>query len=185
MNYVQPIRKTEQLEAMKNELLKSSYRDYLLFLCGVYLGRRISDLLALKVGDLRDKTVLKIVEQKTSKIIPLPINETLQNAVKSYSTNMSDNEYLFKSREGENKPITRIQAYRILSEAGKKCGISEIGTHTLRKTFGYHYYQKTHDIVMLQKIFGHSSPSITMRYIGIDDDLVIEAMSKFSYDVVL
>jgi integrase len=47
-----------------------------------------------------------------------------------------------------------------------------IGTHTLRKTFGYHFYQRTKDVAMLQQIFGHSASSITLRYIGINDDMM-------------
>jgi len=44
------------------------------------------------------------------------------------------------------QPITRIQAYRILSNAAKQVGVEEIGTPTLRKTFGYHFYKKTNDV---------------------------------------
>lgn len=66
---------------------------------------------------------------------------------------------------GENQHITRFRAYVILNEVAQKCGLEEIGTHTLRKTFGYHYYQQTHDIATLQQLFNHSSPSITLKYI--------------------
>jgi integrase len=69
----------------------------------------------------------------------------------------NDEEYLFKSLCSPI-PIKRIQAYKILNRAAKKIGISEIGTHTLRKTFGNHFYQRTKDVVLLQKIFNHSSP---------------------------
>ena len=57
---------------------------------------------------------------------------------------MKEDDYLFKSKR-TNKPISRIQAYRILKEAAAACGLEEIGTHTLRKTFGYHFIrgQKT------------------------------------------
>ena len=58
-----------------------------------------------------------------------------------------------------------------LKDAAKACGIKQnIGTHTLRKTFGYFHYQSNHDIVFLQRLFGHSSALITMRYIGIADE---------------
>ena len=42
----------------------------------------------------------------------------------------------------------------------------------MRKTFGYHHYQKFKDIAMLQKIFNHSTPQVTLRYIGIDQDQI-------------
>lgn len=73
--------------------------------------------------------------------------------------------------KGENQPITRIQAYRIINDA---CAIAKIkgaiGTHTLRKTFGYWAYKQGIDITLLMKIFNHSAPSITLRYIGITQE---------------
>ncbi|PFH99668.1 site-specific integrase, partial [Bacillus thuringiensis] len=82
--------------------------------------------------------------------------------------------------QNPKKPITRIQAYRIMNAAAEKVGLDEIGTHTLRKTFGYHYYQKTKDVVMLQTIFNHSAPSITLRYIGIQQDEIDKSLEDFS-----
>ena len=65
----------------------------------------------------------------------------------------------------------RQRAYWILNEAARSIGIKEkIGTHTLRKTFGYHAYKNGYDIEIIQKLFNHSSPSITLRYIGITQD---------------
>lgn len=55
----------------------------------------------------------------------------------------------------------------------------KIGTHTLRKTFGYHHYEKFKDVVMLQKIFNHSSTEITLRYIGIEQDEIDESYVNF------
>jgi len=93
---------------------------------------------------------------------------------------MADDEYLFQSRNGENKPITRMQAYRIINDACKQVGIKDqIGTHTLRKTFGYHHYQQYKDVAILQDIFNHSAPSVTLRYIGINDDMKDKTMQDF------
>ena len=79
-----------------------------------------------------------------------------------------------------NEPITRIQAYRIITEACLKAGITcKIGTHTLRKTFGYHFYQEKKDIALLQTIFNHSTPSVTMRYIGINQDIIDSSLQSF------
>ena len=51
----------------------------------------------------------------------------------------------------------------------------------MRKTFGYHYYKKTKDIALLQNIFNHSSSAITLRYIGITDDLLDKAYDNIEY----
>ena len=55
----------------------------------------------------------------------------------------------------------------------------KFGTHTMRKTFGYHHYKKFKDVAMLQKIFNHSSPEITLRYIGIEQDEIDESYTNF------
>ncbi|MDX9806823.1 MAG: site-specific integrase, partial [bacterium] len=52
--------------------------------------------------------------------------------------------------------------------------------HTLRKTFGYHFYQKTKDVALLQQLFNHSAPSVTLRYIGINQDIMDMAIEDFS-----
>lgn len=185
MNYVQPIRDLEKIEEMKSELKKNGTRDYLLFALGINVGLRISDIIKLQVKDLLniDKTIkthITILEDKTNKVKRFKINTVLGEEIRQYIKNMLQDEYIFKSRKGKNKPITRVQAYRILNEAAQNIGLDEIGTHTLRKTFGYHFYQKTKDVALLQQLFNHSSPSITLRYIGINQDIIDNAYDNFS-----
>ena len=68
-------------------------------------------------------------------------------------------------------PIIRLLGYKIINGAAKEIGIMEnIGTHTLRKTFGYYAYQSGIAIEVLQKLFNHSTPAITLRYIGITQE---------------
>lgn len=180
MNKVQPIRSISQIDDMKRILRCQSERNYMLFALGINYGRRISDLLKLTAGDMRKDTHVTAKEQKTSKRISLALNDGIKAEVMEYIKDMPDSEYLFKSREGENTPITRKQAYNIINGAAVRAGVEEVGTHTLRETFGYHFYMKTHDIATLQLIFGHSSPAITLRYIGITQDIVDNAMRDFS-----
>ena len=79
-----------------------------------------------------------------------------------------------------HKRMERTQCYRIINSACEKAGVDyKVGTHTLRKTFGYHHYQKFKDVVVLQKIFNHSAPQITLRYIGIDQDIIDESYNNF------
>jgi integrase len=176
---VQPIRSLEKIEEIKQLLKAQSKRDYFLFVMGINCGLRISDMLQLKVKDVLGKDYIRITEDKTDKPKRFKINAYLQNEIAMYTAGMSSDDYLFPSRKG-NKPITRIQAYRILNTVAEKVGLEEIGTHTLRKTFGYHFYKKTKDVAMLQDIFNHSAPSVTKRYIGISQDEIDQAIDDFS-----
>jgi len=180
MELVQPIRDREIIKQVKDILKRNGYRDYLLFVAGVNTGLRISDLLTLKVSDVRNKDHVVIKEKKTGKPKRFLINGCFKQNLDGYINSMSDDEYLFQSRNGNNKPITRMQAYRIINDACKQVGIKDqIGTHTLRKTFGYHHYQQYKDVAILQDIFNHSAPSVTLRYIGINDDMKDKTMQDF------
>ncbi|MRD40128.1 tyrosine-type recombinase/integrase, partial [Bacillus thuringiensis] len=75
-----------------------------------------------------------------------------------------ESKWLFPSRKGD-KPISKIQVYRQLQKAGDFAGVESIGTHTMRKTFGYWFYKQTKDVAMLQEILNHSAPKITLKYI--------------------
>lgn len=184
MNLVQPIRDKEMLEKMKDELKKNGTRDYLFFYTGINTGLRISDIIQLKYNDIRNndgsmKTHISIIEKKTKKPKKFPIVNGLYIELEKYTRDMQLGEYLFKSQKGTNKPITTTQAYRILSAAANNIGLTEIGTHSMRKTFGFHHYQQYHDVALLQQIFNHSSPSITLKYIGINQDIIDMSYSNF------
>lgn len=181
MNFVQPIREIEKIEEFKSLLKERSQRDYFLFFMGINTGLRISDLLPLKVKDVKNKTHITITEEKTGKVKRFPLY-TIQEEIAAYIKGMRDNSYLFPSREKNNgvvRPISRHQAWKILNDVGKTLGLDSIGTHTLRKTFGYHFYQKYKDLALLQELFNHSAPSVTLRYIGINQDMIDDAMKEF------
>ncbi|MDI6508921.1 tyrosine-type recombinase/integrase, partial [Bacillus wiedmannii] len=78
-----------------------------------------------------------------------------------------------------DKPITKVQAYRILNNCADMVGLENIGTHSMRKTFGYHYYKKTKDVAYLMTIFNHASQEVTKRYIGITQDEIDASMQGF------
>lgn len=176
---VNALKNKKQIELMKKILKSNNMRDYLLFVMGINVGLRISDLLNIRISDVvningRVKNEVTIQEGKTDKTRTFTINKSTSNAIKEYLSELNDYDmdwYLFKSRKGENKAISRVQAWQVLNDSAKLAGIKEdIGTHTLRKTFGYWSYKQGIDITLLQKIFNHSSPSITLRYIGITQE---------------
>ena len=160
--------------------MSTSLRNYCLFTLGINSGLRISDLLKLKVSDVVDESRkmrerITLREKKTNKTKDFPISEVARKAIGEYlKTRTYDiNEPLFvsqKKKDGKTS-LQRDQVYKIINNAARSIGINErIGTHTLRKTFGYHAYQAGVSIEVIQKLFNHSAPSITLRYIGITQD---------------
>ena len=182
MELVEPIRDIELLEKVKKILANNGTRDLLLFCLGINSGLRISDILKLKVKDVKNKEYAEIIEQKTGKRKSFSLH-SVKNLLNDFIQSKSDDDYLFMSRQSNGKTpvITRQQAYNIINKACRKAGIIErIGTHTLRKTFGYHHYKKNKDVAILQEIFNHSAPSITRKYIGINQDVIFESLRDFS-----
>jgi site-specific recombinase XerD len=175
---VQPIREKKQIEAIKKVLKSSSLRDYCMFVLGINTGLRISDLLSLRVSDVIDekgkiKDRIVVRERKTNKAKNFPISDVAHKAIELYlqaRNNINQDDPLIISRKGKGF-LKRNRAYCIINDAARLVGITErIGTHTLRKTFGYHAYQEGKDITLIQKLLNHSSPHETLAYIGITQD---------------
>lgn len=176
---VQPIRSLKEIEDMKWALKRHcSQRDYILFLIGINTGLRVNDLLRLSIKDVKGKKKIVVKEGKTEKSRTIHL-ANIYEEVNDYIETLQNTQWLFPSRKGDN-PITRIQAYRQLNKAAEMAEIETgIGTHTMRKTFGYWYYKQTKDIASLQSILNHSHPSVTLRYIGITDEEIENSLQSF------
>ncbi len=179
MTAVEPIRNLESIKKIETYLKNKNFRDYILFLIGINCGLRISDILALNVKDVKNRDYISLQERKTGKHKIIPINDKLKREISSYVKNKNDEEPLFTAKT--NNRLDRFNSYKIIKKACLINSINtKIGTHSLRKTFGYHYYKKYNDIVMLQKILNHSAPSTTLRYIGIEQEKIYESYLNFT-----
>ncbi len=178
MNTVEPIRDIAIVEAVAHDLRQRSHRNYIMFCIGIYSGLRISDIVMLKVRDVKNKDVIRLIEKKTGNHRVYPVPAPLKRALREYCEGMSPDDYIVPNYR-TNKPLGRVQAWRILRDVCQRFGLRHIGTHTMRKTFGYHFYQQYGDVVMLMTIFGHTSESYTLRYIGVNKKMIDDAILKF------
>ncbi len=179
MNIVEPIRRKEDITKIEHFLAETSIRNRLIFSFGINTGLRISDILALDIVDVKNKSSIIIREKKTGKYKKFPLNNKLKLLIDEYLENNSVqrlNAPLFLGDKGSR--MHRSIVYRFINDAVNtlKLEVGAIGTHTMRKTFGYHHYKQFNDIALLQSILNHSSPSITLRYIGISQEEI-----DFSY----
>ena len=181
MNFVEPIRDIKKIQTMKN-ILRDNPRNELLFVLGINSALRVSDLLRLLVAGVLDeshnlKSAVILKEHKTGKTKRFPLNESVRSALRRYFKThppRSTDVPLFPSRSGGGA-LKRKQAWAILQQAGKSIGLDNIGTHSMRKTFGYHVYRKTNDLAIVQQLLGHSNSSDTLRYIGITQEQLFDA----------
>ncbi|AVQ47643.1 tyrosine-type recombinase/integrase [Clostridium botulinum] len=181
MERVEPIRSEKKIKDLKNYLLGSNnIRNYTLIVLGLNSALRISDILNLTWNDVYDfeerifKTHVYIKEKKTGKNKKFLLNKNALNALQKLKKeikyiNVLD--YIFQSREGKNKPITRSMALKIIKSSCNAVGIKEkIGCHSLRKTFGYHSWKKGVPLPILMELYNHSNQAITKLYLGINQD---------------
>jgi integrase len=179
MKVVEPIRDRKKIDLMKKILAAGSPRDHLLFVMGINSALRVGDLLGLTYNDVIDEKGepldhLRLRETKTKKNNKIAIPKGVKKAIKDYVAEFYQgnlDEYLFKSRKGENQPITRKHAWSIIQKAADEAEVRDnIGAHSLRKTWAYHSYKAGVDVNIIQDLLNHSSPSVTRRYIGITQD---------------
>jgi integrase len=178
---VDPIQRIENIRAI-SKLLEGSPRDRLLFVMGVNNGIRTGDLLKLKVKDVRNLKsgdYITIKEGKTKKDNVLVVNKTVYKALKNYfdKVQADGDGYLFESRKGKN-PLQTKAINKMIKNWTKAINLKgNYGAHTLRKTWGF--IQRTKHGVgfeIICKRFNHSSPSVTMRYLGIQDKEVHDTL---------
>jgi len=178
---VDPIRSLEDIRAIVNAL-KGNSRNRLLFVMGVNNGLRIIDLLKIRVKDVKTAkpgAIIRIKESKTRKQNVLVINAAVHRALMDHlhETKLSDDDFLFKSTRGK-EPISRGMVNKLIKAWTAGIGLKgRYGCATLRKTWGY--MQRTVYGVgfeVIAKRFQHSSPAVTMRYLGIQDQEVYESL---------
>lgn len=188
METTQPVRDIVELKKIKKYYreVKPNKRNFLLIICGLNTALRISDILKLRWKDVYNENLLSfkshidVKEQKTGKKTTVFINNNLKEALASFLKDIIAKkgklcnvmeQFIFIGQKSTDKPISRIQAFRIISEAAKKCLLShKVSCHSLRKTFGYHAWKKGVSPALLTSIYNHSSYKITTRYLGIEQD---------------
>jgi integrase len=152
------------------------YKFCLLLTIGVFTGLRIGDLLKLRFNQFENSEILTIQEQKTKKTRRIKINLDLKEIVERIKGRMlvaDTNQFIFVNRYG-TKPIDKSYVNVKLKELLKQYNIALEGnasSHLFRKTLGNRVLRlnnySNESVILLMELFGHSSPSITKKYLGI------------------
>jgi integrase len=183
---VEPMRKMKDIENIK-KILKDgkSIRNYCVFICGINWALRASDLLAIKLGDVRDlqtRQTKAITEKKTGKTNYITMNTATRDALDLYLTqrknNLEDNEPLFLSQKSESLTVRSLN--RLVQQWTDSINLKgHFGSHSLRKTWGYVQRKEFGTpIELIQERYKHSSPAITRLYLGIEREEVEEINLK-------
>ena len=174
------------------------HRNKLMFLLGINVALRGSDLSRLRWSDIlnedgtvKENTKIQPVKtRKTGKFVYIYFNDACRTALQDYLSKYpykSIHDYVFESKKSDDG-IKPRQIWDVVKKAAKEAGIQQnIGSHSLRKTFGYWVWHDAKDkeeaLIILQRIFNHSSPQVTLRYIGVEQEDIAEVYKKLNYGI--
>jgi len=191
MNFVEPIRDRKKIAQIKNLLRgQERFRDLLLFVVGINAALRISDLLELQIthfldeqGQIRQRFWIK--EKKRGKRQEVVINESIREALEEYLTaypgigERQENFVFFNPKTNDySHPIKRGQGWKFITSICREVGLrGNFGTHSLRKTWGYHARMSGVDLALIMHKLNHNSIAYTKRYLGVTDD-ELQAVSQ-------
>jgi site-specific recombinase XerD len=183
IKYLMEQEKQTLLKALKNR--KDAERAYMMYDLMLNTGLRLSETVALNVGDIQGRTLLE-VKGKGSKIREVPLNKALRAHIEVFLR--------WKSRHGEaiktdaplfiSKKKLRISkraVERDLERWVKEAGLEGHYTpHALRHTVGTELLNKTGNLRLVQTFLGHSDISTTQIYTHINKEQVMQASELLS-----
>ena len=179
-----PLKSKQEIELVR-QLIKTKTKDPLrnlvIFNIGINNGIRTNDILNLKVSDVLGKDATTIIESKTGKQRKLRLNvANIKDDLAELCKHKQPSDYVFTSYKDPKQPIQTVTIYRLFKRLSSEhpC-LHGLTAHSMRRTFGYQYYQRTKDVVTLMKLFNHSSQAVTLRYIGIEQEQLDESLKGF------
>ena len=170
---VEPIKKLKDIETIK-KLLADKPRDYAFFILGINTNLRASDLCRITVGMVRNLNPmdeLELKEKKTGKVRRITLNKACIEAINSLlaSKEYKDTDQLLKGLRGDMVPTT-INA--LVKKWCNKINLKgNYGSHTLRKTWGYHQRVTFNvGIPVMMNCFNHSTQKQTLDYLCVQPE---------------
>jgi len=189
MNTVDAVKTPKQRTQLEAQLLEASQVYFDIWKIGVNLALRISDLLTITMADVkaldRKQPALHLVEIKTGKKRKIVINKAALQVMQRRLAEHPKDKYLFQSAavnidRRRKQPISRRSVGRVFEKVGQKIAPKvALGTHSMRKTRGYAMYDAGRSIESICKVLNHSTPAVTMRYIGIDQHDIDQSYVEF------
>lgn len=161
-----PIKDIKEIKAIEKLFTKKKQTSQLLmFLLSINTGIGFTELLNLKVKDVKDKTCLLLGKQKS-----IPLSSKIIKLINQEIKNKKSSDYLFKNSKG-NK-CDRGLVFYTFKDNCEELGLSEnYSPASWRKTFAYHHYLKYKDLSYIGWLFNHNSINQTLKYIDVIENI--------------
>jgi integrase len=170
-------------------------RNLAIFVMGINIGLRVSDLCKLRWNEVFDtnwnflegKIITPKKQENSNKKVLLAYNQAFRQSLLEFKEYYGEvrniNGYIFKSREGGHISPDAISVF--IKNASKAIGIKyNVNTHSMRKTFARVRYDHAEDkeqmLIKLGEIFQHSKLSTTRVYLCISQEEIIETYNEIN-----
>lgn len=149
-------------------------------------GLRISELINLKLSNINFPEKILKVTGKGSKERIVPIGDfameyllLYMNRVRNISRFKNSNYLFINTKTG--KPYSRQSFFKKIKYYAMKAGITKkVSPHTLRHSFATHLLENGADLIMVQKMLGHTNIETTQIYTQVTTQRIISAYDKYS-----
>lgn len=139
--------------------------------CALMTGMRKGEILNLNWQDVNlERNIIYILQSKSGKPREIPIIPALKRVF--LSLNPADCGNVFK--------LSKMSLRRYFDKAMKQADITEFRFHDLRHTFASHFMMRDGNIMDLQKILGHSSLEMTLRYAHLSRKHLSKSMDRLN-----
>ena len=179
----------EEIEMIENVLdvsIAKNFRDRAMIETLYSCGLRVSELVNLKLSNLRFDDKIIFVHGKGDKQRIVPIGRYAIKLIKFYveynrvslDIQKGHEDYVFLNQKG--KRLTRIYVFSMIKQAAEKAGIKKkISPHTFRHSFATHLLEGGADLRAIQMMLGHESITTTEIYTHIDKEYLADAILSF------
>lgn len=183
---VEPIRTVNAINKIKKNLVPSP-RNFALFVVGINTAYRASELLSIRLKQVRHLAPgdrLEIKQKKTKKYRAVTLNNGSVMAIQTHLAHLDrkalkmknltwvdDDSYLFSGID-PTKALTVPYLNNLVKKWCRHANVKgNFGSHSLRKTWGYMQRTKQDTpIPLLMQAFGHASQQQTLAYLCIQDE---------------
>ena len=175
-----PIKDKEIIEAIKKEYRKNdNHKELLSFLIAINTGLKINEILSLKVKDVLNKDILAISDSVSNEIRTFILTKEIKELIPIVAKDKKRDNPLFEGVFKKN--LNRIATYLHFNSVCKSLKIEDkYSIASWRKTFAYHYYKQTGDLIKLMNIFHQSTPKQALKYIDEEQSLSLELDRNFA-----
>lgn len=175
------IEKPKSITNQEADLLKSKLfsRDAVLLQLAVESGLRISDILKLKVADLKKR--MTVYEMKSRRKRTFEISDELLKKLKWLTHNSRDNDFIFYSERKYGVSVHRSTIHRRIKKALRGLDF-DASAHSTRKLYAQNIFKETGSVSEVQKAMNHKKVLTTLTYLDVDvgklmgDGVAAEAM---------